>query len=83
MIWTSGPRANTIHRRGDSGRAAADRPVCPLVFSMVGWLTLGIVLVMRAEASLAPLSFALIAGAAPVAAMLALRFVGDADEFVP
>jgi hypothetical protein len=50
---------------------------------MVGWLTLGLVLVMREEASLAPLSFALIAGAAPVAAMLALRFVGDADEFVP
>jgi hypothetical protein len=30
-----------------------------------------------------PLSLALILGAAPVAAMLALRLAGDANEFVP
>ncbi len=82
MIWTSSPHANTIRRRGDSGRAAAGRPVCPVVFSMVGWLTQGLALVMQQEASLAPLSLLLILGAAPMAAMLAWRFAGDA-ELVP
>jgi hypothetical protein len=83
MTWTFRPHANTIQGRGGSGCTAADRPVCPLVFSAIGWLTQGLVLVMQEEASLALLSLALILGAAPVAAMLALRCAGDADELVP
>jgi len=72
MAWISRSHAKTIHRHGDSGRAAADHPVCPLVFSMVGLLTDCLALLMQDEASLVPLSFILIAGSAPVAAMLAL-----------
>jgi hypothetical protein len=35
---------------------------------------------MQGETSLAPLRFALIAGAAPIAAMVALRLADHADE---
>jgi hypothetical protein len=83
MNWTFEPHANTIRRHGDSGLGAADRLLCPLVFSVVGWLVHGLVLAMQGEAFLTSLSLALILGAAPLAAILALRCVGDADEIVP
>jgi hypothetical protein len=82
MTWTFEPHANTILRRSDSGRRAADPLVCPLVFSVVGWLVQCLVLARQGEAFLTLLSLALILGAAPLAAMLALRCVGDADELV-
>jgi hypothetical protein len=70
-IYSPHPRA--VHRRGDPSRTAADHLVCLLVFSVGGLLTDCLALLMPDEASLAPLRFVLIAGAAPVAAMVALR----------
>jgi hypothetical protein len=73
MVWISGPHPKPIRWHDDSGRSAADHLVCPLVFSLLGLLTDCLALSFQDEASLVPLSFVLIAGAAPVAAMLALR----------
>jgi hypothetical protein len=70
----------TIHRRGDVGRAAAGHLVCLLAFSLGGLLTDCLALVMQGETSLAPLSFALTAGAPLLAAMAALYFAGNPDE---
>jgi len=81
-ISSRSARATTIHRRGDSSRAGANHLVGPLVFSLMGLLTDCLALVVQGEASLAPLRFVLIAGAAPIAAMVALWLVGDADEIV-
>jgi hypothetical protein len=83
MVSIDSPHPGTIDRRGDAGRTAADPWACLLVFSVVGLLTDCLALVMQSETSLAPLSLALVAGAAPVAAMAALRFAGNADERVP
>jgi hypothetical protein len=69
-----GPHPGTTHRRSYRGRAAADHLACLLVFSMGGLLTDCLALLMQGETSLALSSFALIAGAAPLAAMVALRF---------
>ena len=80
MVSISSPTSrSTAVRRGASSRANANLPASLLVFSLVGLLTDGLVLAMPNEASLAPLRFVLIAGAAPMAAMVALRFVGPAD----
>jgi hypothetical protein len=67
------PYSRTVHRRGEPSRTAADHLVCLLVFSIGGLLTDCLALAIPDGASLAPLRFALIAGAAPVAAMVALR----------
>jgi hypothetical protein len=84
MVSIDSPHPGTIDRRGDAGRTATDPPACCLlVFSMAGLLTDGLALLMRGETSLAPFSLALVEVAAPVAAMVALRFAGNADERVP
>jgi hypothetical protein len=83
MPSISSSTSRTIHRRGEPGRVTAGHLVGPLFFSLVGLLMHCLALLMHGEASLAPLRFALIAGAAPVAAMVALRFIGDADEPLP
>jgi hypothetical protein len=82
MVSISSPsaRSTAIHRRGDSSRDGADDLLGPLVFSLVGLLTACLALVMQGETSLAPLRFALIAGAAPISAMVALRLADHADE---
>jgi hypothetical protein len=81
MVSISSPNSRTTtSRRGDSSRANANLAVSLLVFSLVGLLADGLALVMQGQASLAPLRFVLIAGAAPMAAMVALWFVGPADE---
>ena len=80
MASIDSPHSRIIHWRGDPGRTAANDLVCLLVFSIGGLLTDCVALVMQDKASLAPLGFVLIAGAAPVAAMVALRFVGNAGD---
>ena len=54
----------------------------PLAFSLVGLLTHCVALLMQGEPSLASLRLALILGAAPLAAISACRFVGNADELM-
>jgi hypothetical protein len=54
----------------------------PLAFSLVGLLTHCVALLMQNEPFLASLRFTLIVSAAPVAALAALRFIDNADEFV-
>jgi hypothetical protein len=74
MTSLSGVQPRTNPPRGDADL------IGPLAFSLVGLLTHCVALAMQGEPSLASLRFALIAGAAPVAALAALRFVGNADE---
>ena len=76
MASISSVQPKTIPSRGDA------ELIGPLAFSLVGLLTHCLALVMQGEPSLASLRFALIVSAAPVAALAALRFVGNADEFV-
>jgi hypothetical protein len=66
----------TIPSRGDADL------IGPLAFSLVGLLTHCVALLMQNEPSLASLRFTLIVSAAPVAALAALRFIGNADEFM-
>jgi hypothetical protein len=82
MVSISNPsaRSTTVHRRGDSSRDGADHLLGPLVFSLMGLLTDCLALVIRGEAALTPLRFALIAGAAPIAAMVALWLADHADD---
>lgn len=54
----------------------------PLAFSLVGSLTHCLALVIQGEPSLVSLRFALIAGAAPVAAIAAFRLIGKADQLM-
>jgi hypothetical protein len=65
--------SKTVLGPADFGRRAADRLTCPLAFSAAGLLTNCLALAMQGEPSLMPLRIALIAGAAPVAALVALR----------
>ena len=74
MTSVSSARAKSIYPHGDAG------PLGPLAFSLVGLLTDCLALMMQDQASLASLGFALIAGAAPLAAISALRLIGKADE---
>ena len=76
MASISNPHVKPAVRHSGPCRAAADPLVCPLVFSVVGLLTDGLALAMQGEVSLVPLSFALVVAAPPLAAMVALRFVG-------
>ena len=83
MVSISSPTSrSTATRRGDSSRANTNLAVGLLVFSLTGLLTDCLALVMQGHALLAPLRFVLIAGGAPMAAMVALWFVGPADEVV-
>ena len=74
MTSISSARPKSICPHGDAG------PVGPLAFSLVGLLTDRLALMMQDQSSLASLRFALIAGAAPLAAISALRLIGNADE---
>jgi hypothetical protein len=82
MVSISSPsaRPTAMQGRGDSRRDGADHLFATLVFSLVGLLTACLALVMQGETALAPLRFGLIAGAAPIAAMVALRLAGHTDE---
>lgn len=69
-----------IERRRDADPARADDPVVLLVFSALALLSDLVALLMQGTAGAVPLRFALIAGAAPVAAMFALRLAGPVDD---
>jgi hypothetical protein len=74
MASISGMQPKTIPSRADADLTGL------LAFSLVGLLTHCFALVTQGEPSMAPLRFALIVSAAPVAALVALRFIGNADE---
>jgi hypothetical protein len=74
MASISGVQPKTSPPHGDADL------IGPLAFSLVGLLTHCVALVTQGEPSLVCLRFTLIAGAAPVAALAALLFVGNADE---
>ena len=65
--------SRTVHRPTDSSHGADDRLTCPLAFSAVGLLANCLALAMQDEPSLDALRACLIMGAAPVAALVALR----------
>jgi hypothetical protein len=77
------PDPKSIHRCDDSRRADADHPAGPLAFSVAGLLTHGLALTMQGEPSLAPLKLYLIMAAAPIAALVALRFAAKARQHAP
>jgi hypothetical protein len=77
------PELKPVFRRDDSGRGAADQLFAVLVFSVAGLLTHGLALAMQGEPSLAPLRIYLIAAAAPIAALVALRFAAKARRHAP
>jgi len=70
-------------RPDDSARATADRVAGPLAFSVAGLLTHGLALTTESEPSLALLRVYLIMGAAPIAALVALRFAAKAPQRAP
>jgi hypothetical protein len=72
-MFNSTSPSKTVLVPADFRRGAADRLTCPLGFSAAGLLTNCLALAMQGEPSLMPLRIALIAGAAPVAALVALR----------
>jgi hypothetical protein len=76
MASISSVRPKTTPSRGDADLNGL------LVFSLVGLLTHCLALVLQGEPSLGSLRVTLIVGAAPVAALAALRFIGNADELV-
>jgi hypothetical protein len=80
MVSIDRPHPRTIHRRGDVGPAAAGHLLCLLAFSLGGLLMDCLALVLQGATSLAPLGFALTAGAPLLAAMAALHFAGNTDE---
>ena len=65
--------SKTVLGPADFGRSAADRLTCPLAFSAAGLLANCLALAMQDEPSLDALRACLIMGAAPVAALVALR----------
>jgi hypothetical protein len=77
------PHLKPVFRRDDSGRGAADHLAGPLAFSVVGLLTHGLALALQGEPSLAPLRIYLIMAAAPIAALVALRFAAKARRHAP
>jgi hypothetical protein len=64
-------------------RADTDEPANLLVFACVGLLIDVLALLMLGAAPSAPLGFVLIAGAAPVAALIALWLARHADPSKP
>ena len=73
------PDLKPVFRRDDS----AGHLVGPLAFSIAGLLTHGFALAMQGEPSLALLRVYLIMGAAPIAALVALRFAAKAPQHAP
>jgi hypothetical protein len=65
--------SRTVHGPTDSSRGADDRLTCPLAFSAAGLLANCLALAIQDEPSLDALRACLIMGAAPVAALVALR----------
>lgn len=65
--------------RRSAGRASADDPATLLVFSCVGLLVDVVALLVQGAAHSIPLHFALVAGAAPVAAFVALWLADRTD----
>jgi hypothetical protein len=82
-ISSPNPAPKTVFRRNDCGRATSDRLAGPLAFSVAGLLTHFLALTMQGEPSLALLRVYLIMGAAPLAALVALRFAAKARRHVP
>jgi hypothetical protein len=72
------PDLKPVFRRDDSTRGAADQLAGPLAFSVVGLLAHGLALMLQGEPSLALLRVYLIMTAAPIAALVALRFAAKA-----
>ena len=72
-------RPNSIAWRRSAGRASADDPAILLVFSCLGLLIDVLALLMQGAAHSVPLRFVLIAGAAPVAALVAVWLADRAD----
>jgi hypothetical protein len=70
---------NSLERRSSAGHASADDPAVLLVFSCVGLLVDVLALPMQGATHSNPLRFALIAVAAPAAALVAL-WLADRTE---
>jgi hypothetical protein len=83
MAWIFSPIPNPIPRRDDFRHGAADRLAGPLAFSTTGLLMHGLALTMQGEPSLALLRLYLIMAAAPIAALVALRFAAKARRHTP
>jgi len=85
MASISSPTSNPkyIPRYDNSRRVAADGLAGPLAFSLAGLLTHSLALTMQGEPSLAPLRVYLIMAAAPIAALVALRFAAKARQHAP
>jgi hypothetical protein len=82
-IFSPTPAPKPIPQRDHSGHGAADRLAGPLAFSVAGLLTHGLALAMQGEPSLALLRVYLIMAAAPIAALVALRFAAKARQHAP
>jgi hypothetical protein len=82
-IFSPTPDQKPVPRRDDSSRGVGDRLAGPLAFSAAGLLTHGLALTIQGEPSLAPLRVYLIMGAAPIAALVALRFAAKARQNAP
>lgn len=77
------PDRKAIPRRDELDHGVADHLAGPLAFSVAGLLTHALALTMQGEPSLAPLRLYLIMGAAPIAALVALRFAAKARQHAP
>jgi hypothetical protein len=82
-IFSPAPDPKSIHRCDDSRRGDADHLAGPLAFSIAGLLTHCLALTMQGEPSLALLRAYLIMAAAPIAALVALRFAAKARQHAP
>jgi hypothetical protein len=82
-IFSSTPDQKPILWRDDSRRGDADHLAGPLAFSIAGLLTHCLALTMQGEPSLALLRAYLIMAAAPIAALVALRFAAKARQHAP
>jgi len=80
MASISSPASGSklLPRHDASPGAAADRLAGPRAFSVAGLFTHGLALTMQDEPSLTPLRMYLIMCAAPLAALVALRFAAKA-----
>ncbi|MCA6123466.1 hypothetical protein J6500_16410 [Bradyrhizobium sp. WSM 1704] len=72
-------RSKPLAWRRSARRASADDPATLLVFSCVGLLVDVVALLVQGAAHSVPLHFALVAGAAPVAALVARWLADRAD----
>ncbi|QIG96372.1 hypothetical protein [Bradyrhizobium sp. 6(2017)] len=70
---------NSFERRRTAGRASADDPAFLLVFSCAGLLVAVLALLMQGATPSNPLRFALVAAAAPLAALVTLWLADRTD----